>query len=162
MGRPEKPTRLRNDTNDPLYSLFRSTILYLVASGYSIETRVDVNPAWDREDKTSTKFITASRFCFDESLADRVFFQRARPDVDWHCGTKWSRERREKFVPIRKTISLYKPGGGTKEVCDVRFNTRSIYGTFNFLGRQLKDRDETIVRAEEDKDIDWSVLKDSR
>lgn len=156
----------KNDPSDPRsYARFRAAILILVELGWSIEARVDKNPAFDAADKTTTRFITTGRFCFDETLTDielvkhirEIAKQRrdrdARPmDRTWVCSTEWSKQPPQDPTNKEEPINVYLPEGRIA-LTNIVFRMRSIVGAFNFLGRLIADEKMDIARAATDREI---------
>jgi hypothetical protein len=156
---------LRNDLDDrnQSYAGFRATALILTALGYSIETRADINPAWDASDKNTAKYKTTGHLCFDPLLADPnamkilddqlgkssgAYFRSLKGNLV--CG-KWSNIRPTKFEHAPDTsIAIPLPGYPVKARFVV-FKMRSIYGIFGFLGRLLK-KGGNVVRTAEDQE----------
>ena len=141
----------KNEPSDPTYEEFRAAILVLIAWGFSIETRLDENPAFDSNDKTSAKFMTKGRFCFDQANADFELTKLVRMGARWKCNDVWSRMRPQKPSNEDVAIDIYFPGE-VKTVVNVIFRMRSIYGVFNCLGRLIAEGHLHEARAATDND----------
>jgi len=139
----------KNEPSDESYERFRAAILVLIAWGFSIETRLDENPAFDSNDKTSVKFITKGRFCFDQANADFELTKLLRTGARWKCNDSWSRMRPQKPSNDDVAIDVYFPGE-VRTVVNVIFRMRSIYGMFNFLGRLIAKGDLGQARVASD------------
>jgi hypothetical protein len=141
----------KNEPSDPTYEDFRSAILVLIAWGFSIETKLDENPAFDSNDKTSAKFVTKGRFCFDQANADFELTKLVRTGTRWKCNDAWSRMPPQKPSNEDVAIDVYFPSQ-VRTVANVIFRMRSIYGVFNFLGRVIAEERLHEARAATDND----------
>ena len=141
----------KNEPSDKSYEEFRAAILVLIAWGFSIETRLDENPAFDSNDKTTAKFVTKGRFCFDQANADFELTKLVRMGARWKCNDAWSRMSPQKPSNEDVAIDIYFPGE-VRTVVNVIFRMRSIYGVFNFLGRLIAEGHVYEARAATDND----------
>lgn len=141
----------KNDPSDPTYEEFRAAILVLIAFGFSIETRLDENAAFDSNDKTTAKFVTRGRFCFDQANADFELRRLVRTGTRWKCNDAWSRMPPQKPSNEDVAIDVYFPSE-VRTVVNVIFRMRSIYGVFNFLGRLIAEDRLHEARVATDSD----------
>jgi hypothetical protein len=141
----------KNEPSDKSYEEFRAAILVLIAWGFSIETRLDENPAFDSNDKTSAKFVTKGRFCFDLANADFELTKLVRTGARWKCNDVWSRMRPQKPSNEDVAIDVYFPSE-IRTVVNVIFRMRSIYGVFNYLGRLIAEERIHEARVATDAD----------
>lgn len=175
---------LRNEPGHNQYLGFRAIALILTALGYSVETRVDINPAWDATDKNTAKYKPKGRLCFDPALADSRTIQYLEEsgkkgpyfksmDKRFICGD-WSKRRPKKLESEPGTIIEIWAPGYTITARNIVFRFRSIYGVFGFLGRQVRNGELQGLRTAEDKDVSingvelykalaadrWDIVKD--
>lgn len=157
-----KRISFRNDPSDKItYEHFKAAILILVAFGYTIETRTDRNPFFDKDDKTTAAYITKGRFCFDLTLAEPLLLKRMKDnkiimDDWWKCNAIWAKGSIAKGVftnrrdEEREITVLFPEPYGRMKIRNVDFKMRSLYGVFNFLGRLIADGQLDLVRAATD------------
>jgi hypothetical protein len=164
-----EPVYLRNEPGHEQYLGFRATALILTALGYSVETRMDVNPVWDATDKNTAKYKPKGRLCFDPTLADSGTIQylsesrKKGPyfksmDQRFMCGD-WSRKRPTRLENEPDTIVEIWAPGYTTTARNIVFRFRSIYGVFGFLGRQVKNGELEGLRTADDKDVRINGVK---